>query len=151
APGIEPYYPACQFQAGADAIEQIVCQVVPGSAEVDFVEAVPPTSDDEPALVRRRVARSYVPPPAEDDASAEPATAAVEELEIVAQKTRYLRLGNGTKKKTTFFLRYHAPDDDGQFAWFPGEADDPIEITLAPGEVVDVFDGDWHVHADRVF
>ena len=51
----------------------------------------------------------------------------------MTQKTRYLRLGNGAQKKVTFFIRYHAPDEDASFQWFPGEGDEPVAIRVAPG------------------
>src|SRR5262249_29837375 len=137
-----------------------VCQVVPGCEQCD--DASNDIMDDDgdvgeppPGRVVRSI-RRYVPPPGDDEppeviGPGDDDVTGVEDQEIATHRTRYLRLGNGTKKRVTFYIRYHARDDDGQLDWFPGQEEDPLIITVEAGQVMDVYDGTWHVNADRVF
>src|SRR5262249_46393995 len=63
-------------------------------------------------------------------------------------QTRFLRLGNGMEEAVTFHVRYHSPSDEGKWAWFPPEKK-VLDFTVEPGKVIDVYDGDWRVNADR--
>jgi hypothetical protein len=70
----------------------------------------------------------------------------------VLQTTRYLRLGNATARPLRVFLTYHTETAAGQPQWVPpdGKGQQPLTITLKPGEVVSLRDGGWRVHADQV-
>ena len=67
--------------------------------------------------------------------------------------TRYLRVGNDSKEKVTVSLQYKTDTADGP-KWFPADpAADPnqaVQITLAPGEVADIKEGDWRLNASNV-
>jgi hypothetical protein len=53
--------------------------------------------------------------------------------------------------KVTIYVKYHAVDQNGNWNWFPSGLDDSnaIAFDLAPGQPVELWDGDWHVYADR--
>jgi hypothetical protein len=72
----------------------------------------------------------------------------------VALRTRYLRVANIYSEDVTLAVRYYAPTTDGAWAWLPSEpgaeGGNTLSLTLTPGQAVDVYDGDWRLHARQV-
>jgi hypothetical protein len=68
------------------------------------------------------------------------------------QVTRFLRVANDTKTKVKVYVKYHAPTEDGDWAWAPGNPDDDAVSTyeLDAGEIVDLADNDWQINGDCV-
>jgi hypothetical protein len=73
-------------------------------------------------------------PDEEDDAA----------LDAVWQTTRFIRLSNGYTSRITVNLTYQTLDANED----PVEGS--VEVELAPGEVVDVYQGNWQVNAQRI-
>jgi hypothetical protein len=73
-------------------------------------------------------------------------------IDAVPQTGRYLNVINLSAKPATFHVQYHAQDQNGNWAWFPQSpdmSDDGISFDLNPGQAVELWDGDWHVYADK--
>ena len=67
------------------------------------------------------------------------------------QDTRFFRVVNATNKPLKIFIRYETEIADGEFQWYPDKQKQPVSLQLAPNEDVDIFDGNWGVHASQVF
>ncbi len=73
-------------------------------------------------------------------------------IDAVPQVGRYLNVINLSRKSATFHVQYHAEDQNGNWAWFPQSPEisgDAISFDLNPGQAVELWDGDWHVYADK--
>lgn len=73
-------------------------------------------------------------------------------LDAVHQSGRYLTITNLTSSKVTMNVKYHAVDQAGAWKWFPSAPevnDDALSFELESGQGVELWDGDWHVYADK--
>ena len=68
------------------------------------------------------------------------------------QTTRFLQVGNATKEPLTVFLQYRTADENGDWNWLPAEpgSNKVLSYKLTPGQVVDLQESDWRIHASRV-
>jgi len=73
-------------------------------------------------------------------------------IDSVPQSGRYLNIVNLSSSRTTIHVKYHAVDQSGQWNWFPSAPDaddDALSFDLDPGQTAELWDGDWHVYADK--
>lgn len=73
-------------------------------------------------------------------------------IDAVPQAGRYLNVINLSAKPANFHVQYHAQDQNGNWAWFPQSpemGDDAISFDLNAGQAVELWDGEWHVYADK--
>jgi hypothetical protein len=142
-PGIDPNGPAVAFPE--DSEEPNGSGIVAGldSESVDPGPEPGESEDQEPG----------------DELGAEPAEPGSQgvnpdaaPLDAVWQKTRALRVGNGSKQKLRVHVRYETLDDQNEMQWYPdaAEGSKTLEYDLKPGEVADLKDGDWQINATRV-
>jgi len=79
--------------------------------------------------------------------------ASQEEIASVKQLSRYLRVANSSKNAVTVSVLYETATSEGM-QWYPAQGDQeewkPLEVSLEPGEVVDLKDGNWKLNASRV-
>jgi hypothetical protein len=68
------------------------------------------------------------------------------------QTTRFLQVGNATKEPLTVFLQYRTVDPNGDWSWVPAEpgSTEVLSYKLTPGQVADLHESDWRIHASRV-
>jgi hypothetical protein len=69
------------------------------------------------------------------------------------QTQRALRIENRTKETLTVYVQYRTQNDDGSFAWLPGDpdtADEALTFEIKPGEAYCLADGDDTLAASRV-
>ena len=73
-------------------------------------------------------------------------------IDSVPQSGRYLNVVNLSSSRATFHIKYHAVDQTGNWNWFPSAPnanDDALSFDLEPGQAVELWDGSWHVYADK--
>lgn len=73
-------------------------------------------------------------------------------IDSVPQTGRYLNVVNLSQSRATFHVKYHAVDQAGNWKWYPSSpdaGDDALIFDLDPGQAVELWDGDWHVYADK--
>jgi hypothetical protein len=73
-------------------------------------------------------------------------------VDAVPQVGRYLNVINLSASPATVFVQYHSQDQNGNWNWFPAAPDmsqDAISFDVNPGQAVELYDGDWHVYADK--
>ncbi len=66
--------------------------------------------------------------------------------------TRFLRVGNDTAVRVDIFLQYKTQTDQGE-VWLPAKPAvslQAVTVSLAPGEIADIKEGDWRLNASRV-
>ena len=70
----------------------------------------------------------------------------------IRQATRFVRFTNATDKKALFYIHYETIDAEGNSMWLPPKEDGYMYATsveVAPGESVDLKEGEWRVNATR--
>jgi hypothetical protein len=79
------------------------------------------------------------PPPVPEEGEQE-----VPSIDAQWQTTRFINLSNARDEKVTATVTYETLNEDGELV------EDTVEVPLDPGEVVELYQGDWRINARRV-
>ncbi len=77
----------------------------------------------------------------------------VVQVTAVSHHTRYLRVGNLSGSKATFYIQCYTQDENDEWVWSPGkpeEGTEPLAVEVEAGETVDIYNGEWQLNGSKL-